>query len=459
MKPTQNGGFVLPRLSHKEFKHVGMVDELKPELDDKGEPGDEDELEDIEEEPEETEPKTRFDQSFYDFNNAIAQSRLFHVFIMLSIVVDATIIGLESTQNITDNEYEFAELMDDLFVSVFFFEFFIKLYVRPFDYWKSPSHILDFILLVMALMTELVPESDNDSTTSSVLKMLRTARTLKTLKLISYIEGLKALSKAMVRMMKNVVSAIALLFMWMFVFAMLGSHFFGDEEDGDLENWGTFALAMFTLFSLVTVDGWTDVSDRLVEFQFEYSYWFVITFVVIAYFLLFSMFVAVVIMEIQNSTVDDREQNLAKRKITESEMRRKVLEKEKQGLMNLYQKPESKYYKNLTALINDLKNTYHPGDEVVTEDLCTSLSFIGTYLTTLDLFDKNVQILQDLYQKAAFVLSHIMEEDIKLNEPEIVKQPDSSKKPDAAPPGLGSIISATLRARSKAAEVIKKAWP
>ncbi|XP_039598119.1 cation channel sperm-associated protein 3-like [Polypterus senegalus] len=369
---------------------------------------------------------------------------------------------------------------------------------RPFDYWKSPSHILDFILLVMALMTELVPESDNDSTTSSVLKMLRTARTLKTLKLISYIEGLKALSKAMVRMMKNVVSAIALLFMWMFVFAMLGSHFFGDEEDGDLENWGTFALAMFTLFSLVTVDGWTDVSDRLVEFQFEYSYWFVITFVVIAYFLLFSMFVAVVIMEIQNSTVDDREQNLAKRKITESEMRRKVLEKEKQGLMNLYQKPESKYYKNLTALINDLKNTYHPGDEVVTEDLCTSLSFIGTYLTTLDLFDKNVQILyekpstvpeflqavqyhflwgaqvngsvaqllevwterlQDLYQKAAFVLSHIMEEDIKLNEPEIVKQPDSSKKPDAAPPGLGSIISATLRARSKAAEVIKKAWP
>uniref|UniRef100_A0A8C4TF36 Ion transport domain-containing protein n=1 Tax=Erpetoichthys calabaricus TaxID=27687 RepID=A0A8C4TF36_ERPCA len=225
--------------------------------------------------------------------------------------------------------------MDDLFVSVFFFEFFIKFYVRPFGYWKSPSHILDFILLVMALMTELVPESDNDSTTSSVLKMLRTFYLL---------------------FFFSIYFAIALLFMWMFVFAMLGSHFFGDEEDGDLENWGTFALAMFTLFSLVTVDGWTDVSDRLVEFQFEYCYWFVITFIVIAYFLLFSMFVAVVIMEIQ----------------------------------------ESKYYKNLTALITDLKNTYHPGDEVVTEDLCTSLSFIGTYLTTLDLFDKNVQMLVKL---------------------------------------------------------------
>uniref|UniRef100_A0A8C4TFA5 Ion transport domain-containing protein n=1 Tax=Erpetoichthys calabaricus TaxID=27687 RepID=A0A8C4TFA5_ERPCA len=252
--------------------------------------------------------------------------------------------------------------MDDLFVSVFFFEFFIKFYVRPFGYWKSPSHILDFILLVMALMTELVPESDNDSTTSSVLKMLRTFYLL---------------------FFFSIYFAIALLFMWMFVFAMLGSHFFGDEEDGDLENWGTFALAMFTLFSLVTVDGWTDVSDRLVEFQFEYCYWFVITFIVIAYFLLFSMFVAVRITLyyfLTNSTVDDREQNLAKRKITESEMRRKVLEKEKQGLMNLYQKP----------------NTYHPGDEVVTEDLCTSLSFIGTYLTTLDLFDKNVQMLVKL---------------------------------------------------------------
>ena len=51
----------------------------------------------------------------------------------------------------------------------------------------------------------------------------------------------------------TVASVLTLLFLLMFVFAILGFCLFGVTDRGDLENWGNLASAFFTLFSLATV--------------------------------------------------------------------------------------------------------------------------------------------------------------------------------------------------------------
>lgn len=51
----------------------------------------------------------------------------------------------------------------------------------------------------------------------------------------------------------TVASVLTLLFLLMFVFAILGFCLFGVSDRGDLENWGNLASAFFTLFSLATV--------------------------------------------------------------------------------------------------------------------------------------------------------------------------------------------------------------
>lgn len=51
----------------------------------------------------------------------------------------------------------------------------------------------------------------------------------------------------------TVASVLTLLFVLMYIFAILGFCLFGVVERGDLNNWGNLASAFFTLFSLATV--------------------------------------------------------------------------------------------------------------------------------------------------------------------------------------------------------------
>ena len=46
---------------------------------------------------------------------------------------------------------------------------------------------------------------------------------------------------------------LILLFILMFLFAIMGFYFFGYDEDGDTRNWGNFGIAMLSLFTYVTV--------------------------------------------------------------------------------------------------------------------------------------------------------------------------------------------------------------
>lgn len=52
---------------------------------------------------------------------------------------------------------------------------------------------------------------------------------------------------------KNVIYVLVLLFLLIFIFAILGHDLYGDPETGDEKNWGSLPSAFFTLFSLVTV--------------------------------------------------------------------------------------------------------------------------------------------------------------------------------------------------------------
>lgn len=51
----------------------------------------------------------------------------------------------------------------------------------------------------------------------------------------------------------TVASVLILLFVLMYIFAILGFCLFGAPDRGDVNNWGNLAMAFFTLFSLATV--------------------------------------------------------------------------------------------------------------------------------------------------------------------------------------------------------------
>ena len=79
-------------------------------------------------------------------------------------------------------------------------------------------------------------------------------RALRTLRFISFLKGLQVLVTALIQTFRSsVLYLLLLLLIIMFLFGIMGYYFFGYDEQGDKENWGSFGIAFLSLFTYVTV--------------------------------------------------------------------------------------------------------------------------------------------------------------------------------------------------------------
>ncbi|XP_031664342.1 cation channel sperm-associated protein 3 isoform X2 [Oncorhynchus kisutch] len=239
----------------------------------------------------------RKDTEFYDYIANITEKTLFDGMIMVTIILNALFMALETDYDMKYKLFGFFAIADEFFMAIYTMEFLMKVYVNPGVYWKNGYNVFDAIILVISFVPMFA--DGGDSSAMGTMRIVRAFRSLRVLKTVSFIRGLQALVVALFKTMKSVVYVLGLMFLLMFIFAIIGYYYFGDPNTGDPENWGDLGCALFTLFSLVTVDGWTDLQQNLDDLGMNSSRIFTIVFILIGYFIFFNMFIGVVIMEIQ----------------------------------------------------------------------------------------------------------------------------------------------------------------
>lgn len=75
---------------------------------------------------------------------------------------------------------------------------------------------------------------------------------MRALRSISFIRSLQIIVSALLKTLYSIVNLLLLLFLIMYVFAIIGYYFLG-QSDGDPAHWGTIPDALFTLWTYVTV--------------------------------------------------------------------------------------------------------------------------------------------------------------------------------------------------------------
>ncbi|TKC40713.1 hypothetical protein EI555_014722, partial [Monodon monoceros] len=208
----------------------------------------------------------------------------------------------------------------------------------------------------------------------------------------------------------TVASVLVLLFVLMYVFAVLGFCLFGVPESADLNNWGNLALAFFTLFSLATVDGWTDLQQQLDARNFTLSRSFTIIFILLASFVFLSMFVGVMIIHTEDSVKKFERELMLERHMTLMEEKHVILKRQQEEVSKLMQTQKNVDHKSFTELVEKFKKTLRHTDPMVLDDFGTSLPFIDVYLSTLDNQDATIYKLQELYYEIVHVLSLMLED-------------------------------------------------
>ncbi|XP_041516244.1 cation channel sperm-associated protein 3 isoform X4 [Microtus oregoni] len=234
-------------------------------------------------------------------------------------------------------------------------------------------------------------------------------QSLRILKLISYSRGIRTLITAVGQTVYTVASVLTLLFVLMYIFAILGFCLFGLVERGDLNNWGNLASAFFTLFSLATVDGWTNLQEQLDQRKFTVSRAFTILFILLASFIFLNMFVGVMIMHTEDSIKKFQRELMVERHVTLLEEKQLILRRQQEEVNRLITTKKTGG-KNFTELVEEFKKTLRHTDPMVLDDFGTSLPFVNIYLSTLDNQDNTLKKLQELYYEIVNVLCLMLED-------------------------------------------------
>ncbi|XP_068684842.1 cation channel sperm-associated protein 3-like [Montipora foliosa] len=357
--------------------------------------------------------KRRMDDKFRRYIQKITTSSLFNSFIMVMIVMNALVIGFETVEEYKQAHGNVFKALDEFFLAIYTMEFLMKLYAEPRGYWKSSYNIFDFTILALSYFQVIMDELNVGDKVLTPLRLLRVARTLRT---ISFIEGLQVLVIALIDTIRNsVLNVVILLTMLMVFFAVVGFYIFGyDEQTGDKKNWGTLSTAMLTLFTFVTVDGWTEIQKDLNTRP--YSQWFTIIFIFLGHFIFTNLFIGIIIMNIHEATEKFITQQRQEREAVLQMKKDFLFQRQHDDLREMLEKQKNSQYTNFEEMTHSFQQTLRNDDYVIMSDPCANLTWIEAFLTTSDHLDIYMHRCQQIQFQIANVLADMAE--MKLSEKE-----------------------------------------
>jgi voltage-gated sodium channel len=205
--------------------------------------------------------------------------------IMALIVANAVILGLETSKSVMASYGRVLEILDHIILAVFVIEIAARVIVHRFAFFRDPWSVFDFIVIGIAL----VPATETFS-------VLRSLRVLRVLRLITGVPTLRRVVAGLLAALPGMGSIVLLIGLIYYVFAVMATKLFG----GDYPHlFGTLADSLFTLFTVMTLEGWVnDVAKPVME-KHPYAWIFFISYIVVTTFMVLNLFIGVVVNAMQ----------------------------------------------------------------------------------------------------------------------------------------------------------------
>ena len=101
---------------------------------------------------------------------------IFNAFVMLVILINSLVVGLETIDNLKKNNADAFFTLNTIFLVIYTIEFALKVYAEPKNYWKSSYNIFDFAVLALSYVQVLLDNLRVLEVDEGSLKILRLLR-------------------------------------------------------------------------------------------------------------------------------------------------------------------------------------------------------------------------------------------------------------------------------------------
>jgi voltage-gated sodium channel len=217
------------------------------------------------------------------------------------ILVNAVLLGLETSPDIMARTGGVIIAIDKAILAIFVVEIALRLFVHRAAFWRDPWSVFDFLVVAIAL----IPASGQ-------FAVLRALRVLRVLRLLTMVPSMRRVVGALLAAIPGLGSIALVLLIIYYVFAVIATNLFAAAFP---EWFGNIGRSLYTLFQVMTLESWSMGISRPVMEQFPYAWVLFITFILVATFTMLNLFIAIIVNAMQSF---NDEEHAAANQATES---------------------------------------------------------------------------------------------------------------------------------------------
>ncbi len=215
---------------------------------------------------------------------AIVDAPLFAKIIMVLIILNAAILGLETYPAVMAEYGTVLKTADQLLLWIFVFELVLRFAGLGPRMFRDPWSIFDVIVVGIAFLPA-----------NGAFAVLRAARVLRVLRLISIFPRLKRVVEGLISAIPGIGSIGAILIIVFYVFAVMATKLYGEQYP---QWFGTLHGSFFSLFQIMTLEGWADMVREIMTTH-PAAWVFFVAYILAATFTVLNLFIAVIVDAMQ----------------------------------------------------------------------------------------------------------------------------------------------------------------
>ena len=213
--------------------------------------------------------------------------------ITIVIIVNALVIGLDTSPTLTAQYGTIFVWLNQLFLLIFVVEAALKIaavYPNFGRYFGDGWNLFDFSIVVISLL----PAAGQLAT------LARLARLLRVLRLVSSLPELRLIVATLIRSIPSMGHVLLLLSIIFYVYGVAGYHLF---HEVDPTHWRNLGISLLSLFRIVTLVDWTDIMYAAMV-GYDWAWIYFVSFVVMGTFVVVNLFIAVVLNNLDEAKAE-----------------------------------------------------------------------------------------------------------------------------------------------------------
>jgi len=211
---------------------------------------------------------------------AVVESPWFVHGIMTLIILNAITFGLETYPSVMSTFGAILEPFDHIVLWIFVLELSLRFAAYGRQFFRDPWSIFDLAIIGIAFLPS-----------AGAMSVLRAVRVVRALRLISVFPRLRIVAQGLLSAIPGIGSIGAILVTILYVFAVIATRLFGEAYP---EWFGTLHASLFSLFQIMTLEGWPDIVRTVLKTD-PWAWAFFITYILIATFTVLNLFIAVIV--------------------------------------------------------------------------------------------------------------------------------------------------------------------